>query len=400
MPGNELAVAKNNVYIDLYVPPQYRLNQSRFLRVVRLIPRGEDGSAVGNSERETYRQRMQAYRQRLEKELLNPERCVTAALRLEALGTDVTPSLKEALKSEHPIVRFCAAESLAYMGNPAAGEVLASMVENQPALRAFSLTAMASLDEAVCHIKLRELLGSRDAETRYGAFRALRALDEHDESVQGEQLNESFWLHKVAPGSAPLVHMSSNRRAEIVLFGDDAYLKPPFSILAGEFAITEEGSGKCMISRFAVGHEPARRQCSLKLEDVLRTLASLGGTYTEAVELIRQADSCQSMTCRAAADALPQAVSVQELARAGSEIRKREKQGAALAASGSEETDLLKSDEEIVRARLDLGITPNLFERDPANRSRATVEREAAAVRNDRRPNRDVAPWARTVRED
>ena len=33
---------------------------------------------------------------------------------------------------------------------------------------------MASLDEAVCQVKLGELLGESDDVTRYGAFRALR----------------------------------------------------------------------------------------------------------------------------------------------------------------------------------------------------------------------------------
>src|SRR5207244_9284215 len=136
----------------------------------------------------------------------------TAALRLEALGTDSIPALKLGLESEHVLVRFAAAEALAYLGCPACGEELARLVEQQPALRAYSLTALASLNEAVSHVKLTELLGSKSAETRYGAFRALRALDEHDATVQGEMLNESFWLHRLAPGAPGLVHLSSSRR--------------------------------------------------------------------------------------------------------------------------------------------------------------------------------------------
>ncbi|HXG09955.1 MAG TPA: flagellar basal body P-ring protein FlgI [Gemmataceae bacterium] len=388
-PGDELAVAKNNTHVLLGVPPQYRLNLPRYLRVVRLIPLREAAGAAALAERN-------AYRQRLEKDLLDPDRCVIAALRLEALGNDTVPALKEGLKSPHALVRFCAAEALAYMNQSAAGEVLADMVEQQPALRAFSLTALASLDEAVCHIKLRELLASPDAETRYGAFRALRALDERDEAVQGELLNDSFWLHKVAPGSPPLVHMTSGRRAEIVLFGEEAYLKPPFQFLAGDFAITaDEHDERCTISRFTVNRPPARRQCSLKLEDVLRTLAGLGGGYPEAVELLRQVETCGTATCRVMADALPQAVSVYELVRAGQEIKKREQKGTDLAREEPTEQELLKRDEEIVRSRLDLGATPNLFARDPARRPRLTPEPQAEAAARDRPPPADRAPWRR-----
>ena len=69
--------------------------------------------------------------------------------------------------------------------------------------------------------------------------------------VQGDLLNESFWLHRVAPEAAPLVHFSTTRRAEIVLFGEEPTLKPPFSFLVGEYAITATADDdQCTVSRF------------------------------------------------------------------------------------------------------------------------------------------------------
>src|SRR5262249_53381139 len=177
------------------------------------------------------------YLRQLEQDLREPARAVMAALRLEALGADSVPVLKTALQHEHVLVRFCAAEALAYAGSPSCGEELARLVEERPALRAFCLTALASLDEAVCHVKLRELLQAPSPETRYGAFRALRALDEREPAVAGELLNESFWLHRVAPQSAPLVHLASTKRAEVVLFGEDPTLAGPFSFLRGAFTL-------------------------------------------------------------------------------------------------------------------------------------------------------------------
>ena len=158
----ELAEAKTKATVNLGVPPQYRLNLPRYLRVVRLIPL---------LEKEADRI---PYHRRLEEQLSDPAKTVTVALRLEALGQDSIPTLKQGLASDHPLVRFCSAEALAYLGDPSCGAELARAIKEQPALRAFSLTAMASLDEAICQVELTRLLAEPSPETRYGAFRALR----------------------------------------------------------------------------------------------------------------------------------------------------------------------------------------------------------------------------------
>lgn len=355
---SQLATAHDNKNVYLRVPHQYSLNLPRFLRVVRLIPL-QDGPIVRG-----------VYRRHLAEDLLDPKRTVTAALRLEACGADSIDLLKRGLGSDHALVRFSSAEALAYLGSPTCGEELAKIVEEQPALRSYSLTAMASLDEAICHVKLRELQSSNSVETRYGAFRALRALDEHDPSVQGELLNDSFWVHHVAPGSQPLVHLSSSRRAEIVLFGDNVSLVPPFSFLAGEFTVTAgKNDDKCTISRLSVKYGTSRKQCGLKLETVLRSMADMGGMYPEVVELLRQAGSCQTMTCGLAIDALPQATSVYELAK-----------------NGSENPDFIKTDQEILDAKADFSATPTLFEKSASRRARPTVTNDDVSTLSEKKP--------------
>lgn len=337
---NELAEAKTKEIVNVAVPPQYRLNLPRYLRVVRLIPLWE-----------TEATRI-PYHRRLEEQLLDPARTVTAALRLEALGQDSIPTLKRGLSSAPPLVRFCAAEALAYLGDPSCGEELARAIKEQPALRAFSLTAMASLDEAVCHVELTRLLAEPSPETRYGAFRALRALDENAEVVRGEHLNEAFWLHQVAPDSPPMVHIASRNRAEIVLFGEAPSLIPPFPILAGEFTVTaNQEDQRCTITRISLRHGKKKKQCGLKVEEVLRTLAEMGGEYADAVEVLRRADQLQCLNCPVAVDALPQATSVYDLAKAG---------------AGDQE--LLKTHPEIVEARGDFSSTPTLFDKGGSGR--------------------------------
>ena len=161
--------------------------------------------------------------------------------------------------------------------------------------------------------------------------------------MKGELLNDSFWLHRVAPDTAPLVHVSTTRRAEIVLFGQEPRLKAPFSFLAGEFAITATGDeDRCTVSRFPHRGGVKRKQCSLRLEDVLRNMADLGATYPEVIELLHQADRCNCLSCPVQRDALPKAVSVKDLASAG-------------------KNSLVSPEGEILAAPQDLGATPTLY---------------------------------------
>src|SRR5262249_41983235 len=185
--------------------------------------------------------------------------------------------------------RFVAAEALAYLGDPSCGQELARAVREFPDLRSFGLTALASLDEAVSRVQLRELMAAADPEVRYGAFRALRALDEHDPGVRGEFVNDSSWLHRAVPNGEPLVHFSTSRGAEVVLFGQDSMLKPPFAIRAGEFNVTASAENQqCTIGRFSTQFGVSHRQCSFKIEDILRVMADEGAMYPEIVELLRQ----------------------------------------------------------------------------------------------------------------
>jgi hypothetical protein len=276
--------------------------------------------------------------------LLDPAKTIAGALRLEALGAQSIPALKVGLHSDVPLVRFAAAEALAYLGSPSCGEELGKQVAEQPFVQAFALTALASLNEAVCRVKLQELLSAPGPETRYGAFRALRARDERDPLVAGEKLG-SFWLHRVAKNSPPQVHVATHARPEVVLFGDRPSLVPPFSFLVGpEFTLrAEEGKDTCVLSRFTQRKGKQAKQCSLEVADVLRALAELGGNYADAVELLRQAEAGRGLNCVVKVDALPKAPTVYDLARAGVQ----------LAGGKGDAPGLLPAD---------IGVTPTLYE--------------------------------------
>ena len=90
------------------------------------------------------------------------------------------------MASDYPLVRFAAAEALAYLGNTAAAEPLARVAAEHPALQAYALTALAALDDALGMSKLEELLAAKEPELRYGAFRALREVDPTGDAVRGD----------------------------------------------------------------------------------------------------------------------------------------------------------------------------------------------------------------------
>jgi hypothetical protein len=346
--GNDvLARALDKQQIVLKVPPQYRHNLPHFMRVACGVPLAGPPPADG------------PYRHRLEEQLLDPARTNAAAIRLEALGLEGAPPLKAALQSPYPLVRFAAAEALAYLGQADGSGELARLVEEQPVLRAYCLTALASLDHTAGHLKLEELLARPEAEVRYGAFRALRALDDRDPLVAGELLNDSFWLHRAGSDGPPLVHLLSGKRAEVVLFGNAPSLAPPFSFLVGpEFTVTAGATENvCTVSRFSVKHGRKQRQCPLQLAEVVRSLGELGGSYADVTDLLRQAERTGSLACALATDALPKAPTVQQLAQLGA----------------SDPT--LRS-----TAAADVGATPNLFDPSEAPRPRRGAAAAADAA--------------------
>lgn len=297
---------KHFVYIN--VPLEYRLNTPRYLRVVRLIPIRETEKTA------------EAYRKKLEELLLDPRETLRGSHRLEALGRNSVLTLKKGLNHEHPLVQFAAAESLAYLGDSSGVPTLAKFAEKHPRLRSYCLTALSSLDEPLTRQELAQLLRSENSEVRYGAFRALQVLNGETQIAKGNFINQSFWLHHVAEESPSLVHMSLQRKAEIVIFGQTPHLLPPFRILAGkEFTVTASAQDdRCTVSLFdRDSGQVAQRQTGLKVDEVLRTLGELGASYPDVVAFLQECDRTKCTTAQVRINAVPQPTDIEELVRAG-----------------------------------------------------------------------------------
>ncbi|MGQ9504077.1 MAG: flagellar basal body P-ring protein FlgI [Thermogutta sp.] len=290
-----VAKAKTNEYVEVRLHPRYKNNIARYMAVLRSIPL-----------RDTEHERIERLRD-LETELLNPATSEQAALQLEAVGQPAVDTLKKGLTYSDPAVRFYAAEALAYLDCPDAAAVLGEIAKNEPAFRVYALAALSTLNDLEAVEILRELLVSPSAETRYGAFRALIELNPNDSVVAGEKLNDQFWYHVVRVGGPPMVHVTRNRRAEVVLFGSEITLRSPFAIDAGHrIMVTSREPGKVTVAKFTVNEADQKRFVSDKLDEIIRAVAELGGTYPDVVQMLQEAKAAGVLEARFEVEAVPE----------------------------------------------------------------------------------------------
>ncbi|HWB01256.1 MAG TPA: flagellar basal body P-ring protein FlgI [Pirellulales bacterium] len=299
--GIKIGVArpKTDEFIQLKVHPRYKDNIERYVRVIRALP-----------VRETAAQQ-QARMQLLERQLLDPITAGPAALKLEALGKPAIDALRKGLDSKEDEVRFYAAEALAYLDESAAAEPLQQLARDVPAFRAFALAALGAMDDLEAYEALRDLLDAGSAETRYGAFRSLWAMNSRDPLVRGEQLNDEFGYHVLNTKSAPMVHVTRSYRPEIVLFGADQRFRTPLMIEAGKNIVitsaqNEHGDNQHVtVSRFVLDEPDQKRVVSSKVDDVIRAIVDLGGTYPDVVQALQHAKSTGALVSRFQVDAVP-----------------------------------------------------------------------------------------------
>jgi flagellar basal body P-ring protein FlgI len=289
-----VANPRSDERIDLKVHPRYKDNMARYLRVLRSIPLKESASE-------------QAVRVALlERQLLDPITASTAAMRLEAIGRDSVATLAKAASSSDPEVRFYAAEALAYLDDPQAAAPLARAAREEPAFRAYALAALSTIDDMAAHDELINLLEVPSSETRYGAFRALWAMNANDPLIRGENLGGQFSYHVLNTAGPPMIHVTRSFRPEVTLFGHEQCLEPPFVLEAGRSILVKgTASDRVTVSKFVVGQPDQKRQVTNKIDDIIRAIVELGGQYPDVVQALQQAKASHALAGRFEVDALP-----------------------------------------------------------------------------------------------
>jgi flagellar basal body P-ring protein FlgI len=280
--------------IDLKIHTRYKDNIARYIRVVRSIPLKETPAE------ETLRIGL------LERQLLDPITAATAALRLEAIGHGAIGALAKAIASDDAEVRFYAAEALAYLDDSQAAAPLARAARDEPAFRAYALAALSTIDDMAAHDELVNLLEVPSSETRYGAFRALWAMNHNDPLIRGENLGGQFGYHILNTTGPPMIHVTRSYRPEVVLFGHEQVLEAPFVLEAGKAILVKGIAGdKVVVSKFVVRQPDQKRIVSAKVDEIIRAIVDLGGSYPDVVQALQQAKSSHSLASRFEVDAVP-----------------------------------------------------------------------------------------------
>jgi flagellar basal body P-ring protein FlgI len=291
-----MAKAKTDEFIELAVYPRYKDNIARYIQVIRALPLGESAP-----------ERM-ARIASLQSQLLDPDTTADAAIQLEAIGSEGEDALLAGIKSKNPEVRFYAAEALAYLDRREAAEPLAQIARDQPAFRVFALTALSVMHDFAAYEQLRDLLSLPSAETRYGAFRALWTINNSDPLVRGEMLADQFHYHLLDVAGPPMIHVTRNRLPEIVVFGLGQRFVTPLALNAGnEIMIRSAGGDEIAVSKYSVADGDQKRIVSTQVDDVIRAVVELGGTYPDVVQALSEAKNSGALASRFEIDALPEA---------------------------------------------------------------------------------------------
>jgi hypothetical protein len=358
-----VATPKTDAFIDLEVHPRYKYNLGRYLQVVRSV-------ALFESPQEQL-----ARLELLERQLLDPVTSAQAALRLEAIGPDAQRVLKKGLDSSDSEVRFYAAESLAYLDQSCAVPVLSETVKSEPALRAYALTALCALGDVQSADALRDLFDVSSAETRYGAFRALWAMNEHDPQLRGEHLSDKFWLYVVPSAGPPMIHVTHSFRPEIVLFGENQKFQLPLTLEAGNSIIVKsQPDGLISVARFSLQKPDERRTVENSVAEVIRAIVEVSGDYPDAVQALEEAHSGGAVLSRFEVDAIPERGRVYDRNRVAR--TSKDKDGNVASAHGKS-ADGDDSETTEVQSNQPL---PNLFGGDTPKFSESADEMEPPAA--------------------
>ncbi len=280
--------------IELDVQPRYKHNIARYLRIVGKIAVGESADARIV--------RMQT----LERMLMEPTSAEDAAMQLEAIGSESIPVLCRALKSNDKEVRFYAAESLAYLDDSSPADALYEAARDVRAFRWRAMAALSVMDQYIAQERLTALMNEPSAETRYGAFRALRTMNHTDPVVRGEMLGKQLWLHVVNSTGEPMVAFSHSRRPEVVVFGRNLRIQPPPFLYAGDkILIKSVNDSQVKMTKYEAGKDSEQVVCSTEVTDIVRNIIQLGGGYADVLQALQSAKQKNYLTCRLEMDAMP-----------------------------------------------------------------------------------------------
>jgi len=289
-----VATPKTDKLIDLDIHPRYENNVPRYIRVIRQIP-------LATTTAERIRRMAE-----LETLLLDESSSQAGALGLEAMGKEAIPSLKKGYNSASPLVRFCAAESLAYLNDPSCVKPLSEAARNNNGFRYRALLALGSYDDLEVIDALEGLLQAESAEARYGAFDQLKRRSPKLPSIAGTKLDNGVPMHFVKSASTPMIHFRLKDRAEIVIFGTEVRTNPEVTYI-GPSGLTIRSSGhrQLKVIRFKANGEEIVQNCSNDVTKMIQAMVACECGYGEIVKTVFALNKQGFLDTRVEANAMP-----------------------------------------------------------------------------------------------
>ncbi len=289
-----VAEAKTDKDLKILIPDDYRHNIGRYLHVIMNIAFNENPQDRIN--------RLEW----LERELYEPSRSSLAAIRLEAIGNEAIPALKRGLRSDDIQVRFHAAQALAYMGDSSGVQQLKNAIVDEPAFRWHGLTALATLRSSASEAALVSLLNVVSAETRYGAFRALRESRPGNLAIGGKLVAGEFMLHELNTDVRPMVHFSKTKRQEVVLFGNDQKFNSRLIYVKSGLTVKALDESRIQFQLYLPRQQEKKIVSSSRVSDVIDVMASLGYDYGDVLTLMKEAKRVGAFESQLVINAVPQ----------------------------------------------------------------------------------------------
>ena len=174
----------------------------------------------------------------------------------------------------------------------------------EPAFRWHAFAALTTLDSAKADAALESMLAEDSAETRYGAFRALRLKNPDNPLVAGKKLRNEFRLAIVDNAGSPLLHFAKHELAEITLFNDTQTFNDQFLFVEPGLTVKSNGDGTVSIATYSASN-PFRATCSDRVSDVIQTMTDAGFGYSTLLRMSRKAMQEDALNARLVVDATP-----------------------------------------------------------------------------------------------
>ena len=288
-----VAEPKSDRTIELQLPQVYRNNVGRYASVLNQLVFSEKASQ--RQERLT----------ELEALIGEPAKSSLAALQLEAIGDTAMPVLRAALSHNDLEVRFHAAEALAYMGASDGISELVAAAKADKSYRWHAFAALAAMDERESANVLSEFFNDSEIGLRYGAFKAIYQQNEDDPIVKGDFLADGFYLHEIDSTAEPVVHFSTQNRAEVVVFGSKASLAENFLYVESGLTIKGGTDGTIAVTAYSSDFNKKQRVCSNQVADLIRTLAELDYGFGSQLNILRHASQNDKLNAELAINAAP-----------------------------------------------------------------------------------------------